>query len=129
MISIFQFTGVMFLDEKSKQKAVFTKSGSPVTFTGNYGKKADAYGLWTAQGVASTAYKYQMLICDTTFYKGLHFSGYTSSRYKRCDDWCGDYTSPYFRTSAVSDPHYTGVAFNENGAKPRPNRLITAGIR
>ena len=44
----------MFVDEKSKQKAAFTKSGSPVTFTGNYGKKADAYGLWTAQGVAST---------------------------------------------------------------------------
>ncbi len=119
----------MFLDEKSKQKAVFTKSGSPVTFTGNYGKKADAYGLWTAQGVASTAYKYQMLICDMTFYKGLHFSGYTNSCYKQCHYWCGDRTSPYFRTSAVSSPSYNGVAFNENGHKPRPNRLITAGIR
>ena len=119
----------MFVDEKSKQKAVFTKSGSPVTFTGNYGKKADAYGLWTAQGVASTAYKYQMLICDTTFYKGLHFSGYTKSCYKSCNSWCSDTTSPYFRTSAVSDPRYNGVAFNENGHRPRPNRLISAGIR
>ena len=125
----FQFTEVMFVDEKSKQKTAFTKSGSPVTFTGNYDKNANAYGLWTAQGVASTDYKYQMLICDTSFYKGLHFSGFTKSCYKQCDNWCGDTSSPYFRTAAVSDKNYKGVAFNENGHKPLANRLISAGIR
>ena len=119
----------MFVDEKSKQKAAFIKSGAAVTFAGNYNKKADAYGLWTPQGVAPKQYKYQMLICDTSFYKGLHFSGFTKSCYKKCNNWCGDTTSSYFRTAAVSDANYKGVAFNENGHKPRPNRLISAGIR
>ncbi|XP_028412648.1 uncharacterized protein LOC114535549 [Dendronephthya gigantea] len=123
------FTEVIFVDEKSKQKAAFKKSGSPVTFTGNYDKQANAYGLWTAQGVATTQYKYQMLICDASFYKGLHVSGFTKNCYKRCHQWCSDSTSAYFRTSAVSDKGYKGVAFNQNGHKPLPNRLISAGIR
>ena len=119
----------MFVDEKSKQKAAFNKSGPAVTFTGNYDKNADAYGLWTAHGVASPQYKYQMLICDTSFYKGLFFSRYTNSCYKRCNSWCSDSTPSYFRTAAISNPNYQGVAFNENGYKPRPNRLISAAIR
>jgi hypothetical protein len=119
----------MFVDEKSKQKAAFTKTGPAVTFTGNYDKQANAFGLWTAQGVAPTQYKYQMLICDTSFYKGLHFSGFYKSCYKKCNNWCSDTTSSYFRTSQVSGSDYNGVAFNENGHKPRPNRLISVGIR
>lgn len=122
------FTSVLFVDENTKQKAAFTKSGSAVTFSGNYGKKADAYGLWTAQGVAPTSYQYQLLICDTGFYKGLHISGYTKC-FKQCDSWCGDTKSPYFRTSELKNKNYNGVAFNENGHRPRPNRRISAGIR
>ena len=68
----------MFVDEKSKEKAIFTNNGSVFTFSGNYNKSTDAYGLWTAGGVASTQYKYQMLICVTAFYKGLRFSGHTN---------------------------------------------------
>ena len=103
----------MFFDEKSKAKAVFTKTGSAITFNGNYNKKADAYGLWTPEGVASNQYKYQLLICDTSSYKGLHISGYTNC-YKQCDSrsWCGDTKSPYFRTASSS---HSGVAFNEPG--------------
>ncbi|CAB4002180.1 Hypothetical predicted protein, partial [Paramuricea clavata] len=124
------FTGVIFVDEATKEKAAFNKSGPAVTFSGNYNKKADAFGLWTAQGVASTDYKYQMLICDTNFYKGLHFSGYTAGCYKRCANWCNDRSSPYFRTSAVSTKaRYQGVAFNENGFSPAPKRVVRAGIR
>ena len=119
----------MFVDEESKQKAIFTNNGLAITFSGNYNKKADVYGLWTAGGVASTQYKYQMLICDTTFYKGLHFSGYTNDCYKYCITWCGDTLSPYFRTSAVSHTNYLGVAFNENGHGPKSSRLISVGIR
>jgi hypothetical protein len=119
----------MFVDEKSKQKAAFTKTGAAVTFTGNYDKRANAYGLWAAQGVAPTKYKYQLLICDTSFYKGLHVSGFTKNCYKQCDSWCGDRTSAYFRTAAVSNQGYRGVAFNVNGHKPLKNRLISAGIR
>ena len=119
----------MFVDEQSKEKAIFTSNGPKINFSGNYNKKADVYGLWSAGGVASTQYEYQMLICDTTFYKGLHFSGFANGCYKRCDDWCHDKSSAYFRTSAVSRPNYLGVAFNENGHSPTSNRLISAGIR
>ena len=117
----------MFVDEHSKEKAFFTKTGSPVTFFGNYNKRADAYGLWTPGGVALTQYNYQMLICDSAFYKGLHFSGYTNC-YKQCHTWCSDTSSPYFRTSAVSNKNYFGVAFNENGHQRKSNRRISVGI-
>jgi hypothetical protein len=120
---------VIFVDEKSKQKAAFTKVGPAVTFTGNYDRQANAYGQWTAQGVATTQYKYQLLICDTSFYKGLHVSGFIKNCYKQCGNWCGDTTSAYFRTAAVSSQSYKGVAFNVNGHKPLTNRLISAGIR
>ena len=119
----------MFVDEQSKEKAIFTNNGSPVTFSGNYNKRADANGLWTAGGVASTQYNYQLLICDTAFYKGLHFSGYVNGCYKQCIKWCGDERSAYFRTSTVSDQSFFGVAFNENGHGPKSNRLISVGIR
>ena len=70
-----------------------------------------------------------MLICDTTFYKGLHFSGFANGCYKMCGSWCHDNFTAYFRTSAVSNPNYLGVAFNENGHSPTSKRLISAGIR
>ncbi|XP_028395829.1 uncharacterized protein LOC114519848 [Dendronephthya gigantea] len=127
------FTEVMFVDEESKQKAAFTKDdGPPITFAGNYNKpNAKSYGLWTANkdGVATTEYKYQMLICDTSFFKGLHFSGYTNNYiYKRCGDWHSDISSVYFRTSASRKGYY-GVAFNENGHASVSNRLMSVGIR
>ena len=114
------------MDEKSKQKAAFTKNGSAITLHGNYNKHAQTYGLWTPMGVASTQYDYQLMICDSSSYDGLHISGYTKC-YKYCNSWCSDRVSPYFRTSA---PKYsTGVAFNEPGFQALPNRLISAGIR
>ena len=119
----------MFVNEQSKEKAIFTNNGPAITFSGNYNKGANAYGLWKARGVAPTQYKYQMLICDTTFYKGLHFSGFANGCYKICDNWCGDILTAYFRTSAVSDANYLGVAFNENGHSPKSSRLISVGIR
>ena len=119
----------MFVDEQSKEKAIFTNDGSPTTFSGNYNKRADAHGLWAAGGVASTQYKYQMLICDTTFYKGLHFSAYANGCYKICEKWCGDMSASYFRTSAASDTRYLGVAFKQNGHLALSNRLVTVEIR
>ena len=126
-----QFTEVMFIDEASKQEAAFTKNGPPITFFGNYDKNAASFGLWTANkaGVATTGYNYQMLICDTNFYKGLHFSGYTNNCFKQCNHWCGDLSSSYCRTSAVTDKNYRGVAFNENGHRPKGYRLISVKIR
>lgn len=124
----FQFTSVIFVDEETKQQAAFTKNGAAVTFNGNYNKKANAYGLWKSQGVATKQYQYQLLICDSSFYKGLHVSGYTNC-YKQCHSWCGDKTSSYFRTSEVKGSNYNGVAFNENGHRPKPKHLISVGIR
>ncbi|XP_028395805.1 uncharacterized protein LOC114519824 [Dendronephthya gigantea] len=123
------FTEVMFVDEESKQKAAFTKDGGPpITFAGNYNKNASIYGLWAAikDGVATTEYKYQMLICDAYFYKGLLVSGYNKPCYKVCTHWCGDKSSTYFRTSGDS---FKGVAFNESGHQSKSNRLISVGIR
>ena len=116
------------MEKLSMQKAAFTNYGTPVTFLSNYNKVADAYGFWTALGVATTAYQYQMLICDMYFFKGLHFSGYTGNCYKKSNHWC-DMSSLYFRIAAVSDQNYNGVAFNENGHRPRPKKFISVGIR
>ena len=119
----------MFVDEKSKAKAAFTRDVSTkITINDNYDKRANAFGLWTAKGVASSSYKYQLLICNTSFYKGLMVSGYTGSCYKKCDHWCGDTISPYFR-SASSSTLFNGVAFDENGHKPLAKRLISVAIR
>ena len=120
---------MIFVDETTKERAAFNKSGPAVTFSGNFNKMADVFGLWTAHGVASTDFQYQMLICDTDFYKGLHFSGYVDGCFKECDGWCNDNNSPFFRTSPVSYADYQGVAFNENGHRILSNRLISAGIR
>lgn len=124
-----QFTDVMFVDEKTKEKASFTKTGPEITLKNNYNKRASAYGQWNAHGVATDSIKYQLIICDTSFYKGLHVSGYRKSCYKSCNYWCDDTSSPYFRTAAVTNQSYNGVAFNVNGYKPLPKRLISAGIR
>lgn len=126
----FKFMEMMFIDVKSGQKAVFSKSGSPIKFSANYNKGAADNGVWTSesQGVASSKYKYQLLICNTPYYKGLHLTGNTNC-YKACNNWCGDTSTPYFRTAAETDQSRNGVAFNENGHKPLKNRLLSAGIR
>ncbi|XP_046855532.1 LOW QUALITY PROTEIN: uncharacterized protein LOC124448617 [Xenia sp. Carnegie-2017] len=122
------FNSVMFVDEKSTAKAAFTRDVSTkITINDSYDKNANAFGLWTAKGVASSSYKYQLLVCNTSFYKGLMVSGYTGSCYKRCDHWCGDTVSPYFRSASSSK--IAGVAFNENGHKPVAKRLISVAIR
>ena len=69
----------------------------------------------------------QLLIRDTSFYSGFFVSGYTNC-YKDCDDWRGDFDSPYFRT-ASNDSLYSGVAFNTNGARPLNKSVISVGLR
>ena len=119
----------MFVDENGKTKAYFTKSGSEITFNDNYNKNASTYGQWIGHGVAKDSIKYQLIICDTSFYKGLFVSGYINLCYKICDHWCGDKWSPYFRTAVVNQKYYTGVAFNENGHSPQSKRLVSVGLR
>lgn len=121
----------MFVDEKTKSKAAFTRDSlKKTTINDSQGKHAKALGLWTAKGVASTSYKYQLLICNTSSTKGFMISGYTiykgSDCYKQCDNWCYDTVSPYFRSRSKI---WSGLSFNENGHKQLGKRLISVAIR
>ena len=126
---LFQFTEVMFVDGSSKNKASFIKTGGEITFSNNYNKAASTYGQWNGHGVALDTIKYQLMICDVSFYKGIHISGHTNSCYKTCGSWCNDNSSPYFRTAAVTSAAYAGVAFNVNGHRAHPKRVVSVGIR
>ena len=120
----------MFLDHQTLAKVYFKRrTNQSITANLNYGNSASTYGLWDGVGV-SDAYDYQLLICDTSFYRGFFVSGYTSDCYKQCDNWCGDLVSPYFRT-ASSDEHYKyfGVAFNISGAQVLNKKVISVGLR
>lgn len=124
-----KFTEIIFVDHQTGVRAYFKRRESQtITATVNYGKTADAYGLWDGVGT-DNAYSYQLLICDDdSFYSGFFVSGFTSNCFKLCDWWCGDGSSPFFRTVST-DPRYKGVAFNTNGHKLLGNRLISVGLR
>lgn len=124
------FTEIIFTDHQTGNKAYFKrKSNLPTIAAANYGKSGSAYGLWNGVGSMNSAYSYQLLICDHSFYTGFFVSGYTNC-YKRCNHWCGDKRSPYFRTASTSS-NSNGVAFNTNGHYPNKlkNRLISVGLR
>ncbi|XP_068683338.1 uncharacterized protein [Montipora foliosa] len=124
------FTEIMFVDHQTGKKAYFKqKSNFSVKAAAQYGETGSALGLWDAVG-ASTAYYYQLLICDHSFYTGFFVSGFTHNCYKHCYSWCNDRSSPYFRT-ASTDSGFKGVAFNVNGHYPRnvSSRLMSAGLR
>ncbi|RMX37678.1 hypothetical protein pdam_00004301 [Pocillopora damicornis] len=121
------FTEIMFLDHQTLAKVYFKRrTNQSITASLNYGNNASTYGLWNGVGV-SDAYLYQLLICDTSFYSGFLVSGYTNC-YTECENWCGDHVSPYFRTATTS-LHYSGVAFNTNGARPLNKSVISVGLR
>ncbi|XP_078370821.1 uncharacterized protein LOC144654536 [Oculina patagonica] len=124
------FTEIIFIDHQTGAKVYFKRqTNHSMTAAANYGNGAGTYGLWDGVG-ASDAYSYQLLICDHWFYSGYFVSGYTDNCYKICENWCGDKSSPYFRTAA-SEVNFKGVAFNTNGHRPNipSNRLISVGLR
>ena len=130
-------TEIIFIDHQTGNKTYFTRqteTGSletrePITAADNYGKDADTYGLWDGVGAVDNAYSYQLLICDeNTGFSGFFVSGHMNC-YKRCAWWCGDTTSPYFRTSSAHGG-YQGVVFNKNGhANIVDKRLMSVGLR
>ena len=121
-----QFREILFVDETTNEKAFFTyKLNSSLVAEGNYQTRIS--GLWLGGGVATTNHEYQLLICDHSFYSGFFISGYKNC-YKRCNSWCGDMFTPYFR-SASTDSSYAGVAFNVNGHRSRSSRLMSVGLR
>ena len=125
-----KFSEIIFVDHQKGNKAYFKRrSHSSLTAASNYNSKsASTFGLWDGQGVNKN-YSYQLLICHQEFYSGFFVSGYTNC-FKKCDNWCYDTTTPYFRT-ASTDAKYNGVAFNINGHYPHvvENRLISVGLR
>ena len=128
LLLLFQFTEIMFVDHQTGNKAYFKRQvNQSITAADNYGNGASTYGLWDGVGVNS-AYHYQLLICDTSFYAGFFVSGHRSNCFKLCNNWCGDVDSLYFRT-ASTDTHYLGVAFNTNGHRSHSNGLISVGLR
>ncbi len=123
------------MNHAAQQVAWFTKrsAGHIVTSQTNYDVPGNTFGLWTAHGVASRSYDYQMLICDKSdrndFYPGYFISGYTNC-HKKCNHWCGDYRSPYFRTDGDSTKSsYDGVAFNTNGHRSLGRKVMSVGLR
>ena len=118
----------MFFDHQTAAKVYFKiQTNQSITSALNYGNRAVTYGLWDGVGV-NNAYSYQLLICDTSFYRSvIPRSGYTRNCYKRCVHWCGDRASPYFRTASTSSS-YRGVAFNTNGHRPVNNRHLRANL-
>ena len=130
IVSCLQFSEIIFIDEGTGQKEYFTrKSGGKMILINSYRNSAAPQGFWDSHELADSSYSYQLLICDKPFYSGFHVSGYTNC-YKQCGNWCGDQSSPYFRTSAT-DSKYSGVAFNVNGHHPNvvPNKLVSVGLR
>ncbi|KAL9973366.1 hypothetical protein ACROYT_G019817 [Oculina patagonica] len=121
-----EFREILFVDETTGDQAFFTyKLSSTLVAARNYGTPLP--GLWIGGGIADTSYEYQLLICDHPFFSGFMISGYTNC-YKRCDYWCADYSSPYFRSASTS-AGFAGVAFNFNGARALSSRLISVGLR
>ena len=117
----------MFVDEQTEDKAFFTyKLNSSLVASENY--ETLLPGLWIGGGVADKNYEYQLVICDSSFHSGYFVSGFFNSCFKLCQNWCGDVTSPFFRT-ATSSSSYSGVAFNVNGHHALTNRLISVGLR
>ena len=117
----------MFVDETTEDKAFFTyKLNSTLVAEENYGKPLP--GLWIGGGIADKNYEYQLVICDSPLYSGFFVSGFINSCFKLCQTWCGDVTTPFFRTAA-SWTELSGVAFNVNGHRPLNNRLISVGLR
>lgn len=115
------------MDETTGKKAFFTyKLSSTLIAAENY--RAQLPGLWKADGIADTSHEYQLLICDKVFYAGFFISGKSPKCYKQCGHWCGDTTSPYFR-SASTNSGYAGVAFDVNGHGALSRRLISVGLR
>lgn len=123
------FTEVLFVDHQTGNKTYFKRQTKQPIMAANIFGNAAATGLWDGVGT-NTNFNYQLLVCDHSFYSGFFVSGLTGNCYKQCNSWCGDTSSPYFRTASTSSP-YNGVAFNTNGHSPNrvSNRLISVGLR
>ena len=127
-----QFTDVLYINHGTSQKAWFyAQSNTPMTINSlGYNASGNTAGtFFTGGGVASTSWNYQLNVCDSSWmWVGLMMTGYTNC-YKQCGSWCGDVSSPYYRTDGDNGGSYNGVSFNENGHRNVSYKTMSVGIR
>ena len=126
------FSQVLYVNHDTNQKAWFKRNDpAKVTIMGKgYFLGGSDLGLWTAGGVANTAYSYQLNICDAGWmWVGLMITGYTNC-WKQCNSWCSDTSTPYYRMDGDDGGNYNGIAFNENGHNNGLSyKTMSVGIR
>lgn len=126
------FGEVLYVNHDNGQSTWFSRdAGTPAKLSAtNYKTIGSDLGQWTvAGGVASAAYKYQLIVCDAGWmWTGLMMSGYTNC-WKQCAEWCNDLQSPYFRVDGDDGSSYNGVAFNENGHQNVSTKTMSVGMR
>ncbi|TNF38079.1 MAG: hypothetical protein EP329_01455 [Deltaproteobacteria bacterium] len=129
------FTDVLYVNEGNGQQAWFTKDdGVPIiagTTSADWNRNLNA--TFTGHGVTTTAYKYQLNICDEVWMQvALFVTGYTGACWKACNNWCGDTSTVYYRPDGDYNPNngtYHGLAFNENGHTNVSYKVLSSGIR
>ena len=125
------FDSVLYVNHDNGQKAWFQRE-SGIKFTMEavgYNTSGEQLGYWLAKELASTAYKYQLNICDEVWmWVGLMMTGY-SNCWKQCSDWCGDIGTEFYRTNGDDGTKYRGVAFKQNGHGNVSYKTMSVGIR
>ena len=125
------FKEVLYVNNNNSDKAWFSRDNGKTQIIAKCGYKDGCIGesLWTPHGVAIGNIKYQLLICDSGWMQtGIFMSGYTNC-WKKCNHWCGDTSTPYFRTDGDNGSSYNGVAFNENGHRNVSYKTLSVGLR
>ena len=81
-------------------------------------------------GVAPTGWNYQLNVCDQSWmWVEADDDWIYIDCYKQCWSWCGDTSSPYFRTDGDDGGAYNGVSFNQNGHTNVSYKTMSVGIR
>ncbi len=125
------FKEVIYVRHDNGQKAWFARDNGQTTTAKavGFGASGDKLGTWSAKGgVASGAWKYQLVVCDVSMWTGFFLSGYTNC-WKSCGSWCSDTTTHYYRYDGTAGNSYDGVAFHENGHTNVADKLVSVGLR
>jgi len=130
------FTDVLYVNHDSSptpdEKAWFTRnSGGAITASAtDWFTSGNEHGFFTGHGVADTGYSYELQICDAGWmWVGFMISGHYDSCWKTCNNWCGDYSTPYYRPDGSNGATYNGTAFGDLGANTFSNKLLSVGVR
>jgi hypothetical protein len=120
------FTDVLYVNHASNKQAWFKQSSVFKASSTNYFYQAAK----TFAGYGAAAGKtFQMNICSAGWMEvGFMMTGWTGC-WKRCNSWCGDTSTQYYRVDGDSGGSYNGNAFAENGHRNVANKLLSVGLR